>query len=214
MNPSYRLEKLRRVARTRIARLRSVVSVLRLPTAPESDRAMAWVTIEALNLWAGFLRAYYLSAATHARTTSGTRITLSRASFSDIQAALRFAVQVFDPGFRRSTISRRDEPAWHDTGNFLRLLRTVGVSNISQVQAALAYRTTFTSHLATIRNFYAHRCDETSRKAGKVGIRLGLATTPNLHATEIMCSRLPSRPQNVATDWLDEINNTIELLCL
>lgn len=214
MNPSYQLGKLERTARTRIARLRSVVSALALPVAPDSDRAMAWATIEALNVWASFLRAYYLSAATRARTSSGARITLTGASFVDIPSALRFAVQFFDPGFRRSTISRRDEPTWHDTRKFLRLVQGIGVSNISQVQAGLAYRTTFTSHLATIRNFYAHRCDETSRKAGNVGIRLGLASTPYLHATEILCSRLPMRPQNVATDWLDDIGNMIELMCL
>jgi hypothetical protein len=78
---------------------------------------------------------------------------------------------------------------------------------------ALAYKTNFYMLLPTIRNFYAHRCDDTFRRAGNVGIRLGLSATPNLHATEIMCSRLPKRPQNVATDWLDDIGNIIDLLC-
>jgi len=77
----------------------------------------------------------------------------------------------------------------------------------------LAYRTDFYNLLPTIRNFYAHRCDETFRKAGNVGIRLGLSAVPNLHATEIMCSKLSKRPHNIATDWLDDIGNVIDILC-
>jgi hypothetical protein len=213
VNPSYRLDKLNSAARRRIVRLRSVVSPLSLPATPEADRAVAWAMIEALNLWASFLRAYYLSATIHAKTLSGAKITLSSASFSDLQAALRFAVQLQDPHFKKSTVSRRDEPAWHNVSDFLRLLRYVGVSNLGSVQAGLSYSPAFMKHLPAIRNFYAHRCDDTFRRAGNVGIRLGLSATPTLHATEIMCARLPKRPQNVATDWLDDIGNVIDLLC-
>ena len=61
MNPSYRLEKLNRAARRRITKLRTVVGPLSLPVSPEADRLVAWTIIEARNLWASFLRAYYLS---------------------------------------------------------------------------------------------------------------------------------------------------------
>jgi len=170
--------------------------------------------IEALNVWASFLRAYYLSAVIHAKTASGTRINLSSAAFADIQAALRFAVQYLrDPKFKKTFVSRRDEPPWHNVADFLRLSQRIGISTLGRVQAGLAYQTTFFNYLPTIRNFYAHRCDDTSRKVGNVGVRLGLSALPNLHATEIMCSRLPRRPQNIAADWLDDIGNVIDLLC-
>jgi hypothetical protein len=169
--------------------------------------------IEALNVWAGFLRAYYLSTTIHARTVSGAKITLSSAHLTSLQSALIFAIKLKDPKFKKTFATRRDEPTWHNPNDFLKLLRKVGASNISRIQAGLAYRTTFFDFLPTIRNFYAHRCDETSRKAGNVGVKLGLSATPNLHATEIMCSRLPRRPQNIATDWLDDIGNVIDLLC-
>jgi hypothetical protein len=213
VNPSYRLDKLNTVARRRIARLRLIVSPLSLPATPEADRAIAWAIIEADNLWAGFLRAYYLSATIHARTASGGKIALSSAAFPDLQSALKFAARLKDPKFKKSFVSRRDEPAWHNTTDFLKLLQRIGVSNLPRVQAGLAYGTTFFNHLRTIRNFYAHRCDDTSRKAGGVGIKLGLSATPSLHATQIMCTRLPKRPQNIATDWLDDIGNVIDLLC-
>jgi hypothetical protein len=213
VNPSYRLEKLNKAARRRVAKLRSVVSPLSLPPSPETDRLVAWTVIEALNLWDGFLRSYYISTTIRARTMSGAKITLSSGTFPNAQAALIFAVKLKNPGFRKGFVTRRDEPAWHNLNDFLKLLRRVGVSNMTCVGAGLAYRTTFFDFLVTIRNFYAHRCDETSRKAGNVGVKLGLSATPNLHATEIMCSRLPRRPQNIATDWLDDIGNVIDLLC-
>lgn len=214
MNPSYRLEKLNRVARRRIARLRYVVSPLSLPATPAADRAISWAMIEADNLWAGFLRAYYLSATIHATTASGHKITFAASTFPDIQAALKYSVQLLkDPSFRKPTVTRREEPPWHETGKFLTLLTTLRASNLSTVRKALAYKTTFHDFLPPIRNFYAHRCDDTSRRAGKVGVKLGFSATPTLHATEIMCSRLLRRPHNIATDWLDDIGNVVDMLC-
>ena len=177
---------------------------------------MSWAIIEATNLWAGFLRAYYLSATGKAATRSGHRISLTSATapkFPNFQAALRYAVIQKYHHFGKPTVSRRDEPPWHDTKNFLNLLQKLGASNLASVQKALAYKTAFYDLLPTIRNFYAHRCDETSRKAANVGIKLGLSAMPNLRATQIMCSRLSKRPQNVATDWLDDIGNVIDLMC-
>ena len=214
MNPSYRLEKLNAAARHRITRLRTAVGPLSLPVSPDADRLVAWTMIEARNLWAGFLRAYYLSAAIHARTMSGKKIEFVSAALPDVPSALRFAVRYLkDPTFKKAFVSRRDEPTWDNANDFLRLLRGVGASNLPRIQAGFAYTTTFFIFLPTIRNFYAHRCDDTSRKAGNVGVKLGLSAIPNLHATEIMCSRLSKRPQNIATDWLDDIGNVIDLLC-
>lgn len=214
MNSSRHLEKLNHAAKRRIAKLRRVVSPLSVPATPEADRAISWAMIEADNLWSGFLRAYYLSAAFHGRTKSNHRIKFASVAFPDSQSALKYAVRLLkDAGFRKPVVTPRDEPAWHDIGNFLKLLTTVGASNIATVRKALAYRTAFHQLLPPIRNFYAHRCEDTSRRAKGVAIRLGLSAIPNIHATEIMCSKLSRRPQNVATDWLDDMANIVDLLC-
>jgi len=214
MNPSPRLSKLQVSGHRRVARLRSLVEPLGLPATAEKDRQVAWVVIEARNLWAGFLRAYYLSGAINTRTSSGARVSFASTPLPSVSAALIYAVRLLKvKTFSSTTVRRQDEPAWHNISGYLKLCTSVGISNLPQIYAALSYPTTFFELLTPVRNFYAHRCNETVRKAGKVGVKLGLAATPNLRASQIMCSKLPRRPQNVITDWLDDIEAVIDLFC-
>jgi len=214
VNASHRLDKLNRTAKKRITKLRGLVSHFSSPTTTDQDRIVAWAVVESLNLWTGFLRAYYLSGAIGARTPLGGRVIYKSVSFPNTQAAIRHAIRVAkDAKFNKSNISRRDEPTWHDKRIFLSLLRKVDASNLPQIYAAFSTGVNFFDFLPTVRNFYAHRCDETFRKATKVGVKLGLATMPKLRPTEIMCAKLPKRPSNVITDWLDDMANVIDLLC-
>ena len=212
--PSRRLEKLQRKASRRLARLRHVVDSLALPPTAEKDRLIAWVVIEARNLWAEFLRAYYLSGAICTRSASGSPVSFTRMTFSNTQMALIHSVRLLrNRGFRRQAVRRQDEPPWHVVRDYLSLCMDVGFSNLAQINGAFSYQTSFFAQLTPLRNFYAHRCDETFRKAGQVGIRLGLSSQPDLRPTQIMCSKLPGRPQNVLTDWLDDMENVVHLLC-
>jgi hypothetical protein len=113
----------------------------------------------------------------------------------------------------RGRVRRLDEPAWHAVPDYLSLCRSVGFSNLGQILGAFSYPSDFFEQLTPLRNFYAHRCDETFRRACRVGVKLGLSPKPDLRPTQIMCSRLPGRPQNIVADWLDDIENVIELLC-
>ena len=188
--------------------------MLALPPTAEKDRLIAWVVIEARNLWAGFLRAYYLSGAIRTRTASGIPVSFTSMRFPDAKAALVYSVQLLkNPKFTRSGVRRQDEPPWHVVTDYLSLCKKVGFSNLPQILGALSYRTDFFEQLTPVRNFYAHRCDETFRKACQVGIKLGLSSKPDLRPTQILCSKLPGRPQNLITDWLDDIENVIQLLC-
>ncbi|MGH9713413.1 MAG: hypothetical protein ACRD5M_08970 [Candidatus Acidiferrales bacterium] len=189
------------------------MSHLNVPVKFEEDIQIAWTVIEAVNLWAGFLRAYYLSGAILTRTRSGKPVKFTAKTFPNKQAALKFAIQtVKDPKFNSSTISRYDEPAWHNSQKFIILQKAVAASNLAQIYSAFAAGSTFAPLLKDVRNFYAHRCDETFRSAATVGVKLGLTAKAELRASRILCSRLPKRPQNVITDWLDDMANVFDLL--
>lgn len=127
---------------------------------------------------------------------------------------MKFAVEKVKGQKINGKITGRDEPPWHDSRIFLKLEELVGASNLTQVHAAFGTRSSFVSFLPVVRNFYAHRCQETNLKAARVGIKLGLSAKPEMRATRILCSKLPRRPENVLTDWLDDMSNVIELLCV
>jgi hypothetical protein len=211
LNPQYRYQRLHRSANTRLLWLRDKVNNLTPITSFSHDESIAYVAIESTNIWAAFTRAYYLSWCMKPRTMTGQRVNCVH-HFTSFEEALLFAIRhLRSAGYRRSRPSRRDEPTWHDPGNLLELAAAVGVSNIGQISSALSFGATYGSNLPTVRNFYAHRNDETFRKVQNKAALLGLGT--NLRPCEFVCAALPSRPQNLISDWLDEIRLTIELLC-
>src|ERR1700678_277634 len=214
MNASHRLEKLDRAAKKRFAKLRSRVSHLRVPINLEEDIQLAWTVIEARNLWAEFLRAYYLSGAISTQTRSSVLVYFQSAKFVNRGTALAFAIQtVKDPKFNQKHVTRYHEPPWHSVQKFLKVQTKVGASNLNQIQSALSGASTFDGLFDKLRNFYAHRCDSTFGEAAEVGVRLGLSSEPELRASRILCSRLPKRPQNIITDWLDDMVNVVDALC-
>lgn len=214
MTPSHRLRKLRQAAVKRLANMHLIAEPLSRTPSAEEDRLTAWLVIEALNLWAEFVRAYYLSGAIGARTESGSWMTYISVALPTTEAAIKHAVIVArGKPPKQPRVLRRDEPAWHDKGLLLRLLKSTGASNLAQVQAALSVPSSFRDCLPTMRNFYAHRCGDTYQKAANVAVKLGLRALPTLRPTEIMCAALPKRPQNLFADWLDEMWTVVELLC-
>src|SRR5271156_2514251 len=93
VNPSHRLEKLHRSANKRLAKLRTRVSNLHVPVSFDEDVQVAWTVIETSNLWAAFLRAYYLSGAIRTRTMSNVPVYFTSAAFPNKVSALVFAIK-------------------------------------------------------------------------------------------------------------------------
>jgi hypothetical protein len=214
VNPTHRLEKLCGAASKRILKLRNRVSSLNPPVGFDDDVQVAWTVIETLNLWAAFLRAYYLSGAIETQTMSSVRVYFRLVAFPTKESAILFAIKtVKDAKFAKSSFTRFDEPAWHSIRNFLAVQNRVGASNLTQIHAALSAASSFDKRLQKVRNFYAHRCDSTFREAALVGVTLGLSSKAELRPGRILCSRLPKRPQNVITDWLDDMTSVINSLC-
>jgi hypothetical protein len=212
LRPHRQYSQLRRCSVVRLITLREKVNRLTPTTSSFNDERIAFVVIEAMNLWASFARAYYLSWFLRPLTISGTRVICSN-HFRLFEDALIFAIRrVRSRNYGGTRPSRRDEPTWHEPRTLLTLAAEIGISNLNEVQAAFSLGATYPANLPTVRNFYAHRNDETFRKVRERAILLGLGE--NLRPSEFVCTALPSRPQNLISDWLDEIRLTIELLCI
>jgi hypothetical protein len=210
LNPHYNYQRLHRSANIRLLWLRQKVMNLTPVTSFSHDESISYVVIESNNLWASFVRAYYLSWFMRPKTIGGQRVRCGR-HFASFQDALLFAIRRRAPRYGDLRPSRRNEPSWHDPNNLLLLASAVGVSNFSQISSALSFGATYSANLPTVRNFYAHRNDDTFRKVQSKAVLLGLGS--NLRPCEFVCAALPSRPQNLLCDWLDEIRLTVELLC-
>lgn len=203
---------LKRAIGRRAVFLRQLVNALSPPLQASDDRLVSYTTMEALNMWGSFSRAYYLSCCLYqARRTTGARVTLATGGITNTLDALFFAARVMR-GAKRPPINRRQEPAWHDPNTLLKTFAVLNVSNLNQIQAAFSYSTSAFAHLPTIRNCFAHRNDETMYKVRDVARNLGV--NPNQRACEIMCSALAGRPQNILADWLDDLRNVSVLLCV
>jgi hypothetical protein len=172
----------------------------------------AFVAMETLNLWAGFSRNFYLSCALRARSPAHGRVSMTVAPFGSSADALVFAIRLLRPTrFAAGWTTRRDEPTWHEPSTLVKLFIALGASNSADVQAALSLQSPVFKLRPVVRNFFAHRNDDTAKKADSVARDLSLPR--NLRPSEMMSWRLPGHPQNVLADWIDDIQTIIELMC-
>lgn len=212
MNPSRDLVVLKRSIIRRAVFLRQLIHAFAPPLDAPADRLVSYTTIEALNIWASFARAYYLSCCvSNARRGSGVQVTLAGPNITNTIDALFWACKIVK-GSKKPPKSRREEPAWFDPNTLLKTFAALDVSNLHQIQAAFSYSTNVFIHLPTARNFFAHRNEETMRRLRDLARNLGI--NPNQPACDIVCSATGSRPQNVLADWLNDLQNVAILLCI
>lgn len=113
--------------------------------------------------------------------------------------------------FQKGRWDRRDEPAWHDPNIFIRSCGAVGCSNYQDILAAFSVQAKAFDFLPVFRNFYAHRNEQTARRA--INIAHEYSIVPHYHPTQILSSTAYGRPQSLLLDWIDEIIFVIEFLC-
>jgi hypothetical protein len=178
----------------------------------EDDRFCSFVTIEALNLWTIFARSFFYSTALGTADRAGGRVTVAILGVVTRDDALTLAIHATRPWLRNriGPWRRFEEPIWHRPGDYLGAITALNPSNLATVQAALSYNSRVFNDLPAFRNYYAHKSEETAKEARKLAPAHGLS--PLLRPTEIMCSRLPGRPQTLIADFLDDLRAVIELM--
>ena len=175
MQPTRHLAKLKGAATRRALYLRYLADSCTLPITPQHDRLVAFLTIEALNLWSCFCRTYYLSCVLNAKTVQGGRITVGNVAVRTVDEATEHAVRKFKPWLKGpGPFERRDEPPWHDPTVLLRLVTDLKCSALAQVTIALGQPSTAFSDLPVFRNFFAHRNEDTARKTANIARRYSL----------------------------------------
>lgn len=197
--------ELAQIFRRRAWRLIPLVQSASVPASAESDRLVAYVTIEAVNAWASFSRAFYISCATRAYTASGSRVTSKMPGIKTSHDALLEAIKKFkgyknkNPPFRR-----RDEPSWHRVNNLVTLANHLGLSNLGVITTAFGYSTHAFDCLPELRNFFAHRNADTCRACHSLAA--SVAVPPSRRPVDILLHRNYSRPMNVLSEWISDMS--------
>lgn len=181
-----------------------------LPTDFAKDSLVAFAVIELDNVWSSFVRSYYLSWFLAARTRTGTRVRLKSGLPTAFDQAIAFASTTIS-GAPRKGVTGRMEPPWHEKRVLMALAKACDASHRSQVQAAMSVRATAFDFVHTVRNFYAHRSEETAAKLPRIARAFGVL--PSRRASEIALAIPPKGSATILLDWIAEVRLVTELLC-
>jgi len=205
---TYDLEQLSLQLRKRAARLIPLVKFARPPVDATTDRYVAHVTVEILNAWSSFTRAFYISCALRAYTAAGTRVAVSVAGLATPSDALALAMRKLKN--RHKPFARWHEPSWHDVHNVITLVSEIGASNINTVVGALSYPTHAFRCLPVARNFFAHRNSDTATKCRALSATLPIAAT--WRPADVLVQRDYTRPNNLLTEWITDVITVADMM--
>ena len=205
----------------RISRLKYLTSTFGLTYTPEMGRCCSYVVIEALNCWVLFSRSFIISAALGARARNSGKITSASHWPSQNDVIIRAAVaenpRLASSGSLPTYIDRRQEPAWHDPAVILRLCAALGLSNGATVSQALSLGATAMRDLPPVRNYFAHKNEDTAERVRRIGRTHGISAYAGSLSRKkspvlVVTSAAPGRPQSILNDWLDELAVTASLM--
>jgi hypothetical protein len=159
MNPSADLSSLAQKFTRRIDKLRAEALL-----DPSKVERYCIIGISQLN---NFLRSYLLSLRGGAFDNNGSPVFLTR-PFATEAELIDEIIKIGSPGkWSSGNIGfwiQKDEPAFHAPSVFLRVANRIGCSNIAIISVEMA-DSWKVDVLREVRNYFAHRCDSTERKA-------------------------------------------------
>ena len=217
MRPSKYLKRLHHKTNAHhLSKMRTLADRARQLHLPESDRILTYVTIECLNVWANFARAYFLSCTLSPWRERGLRIHLNNPAIRTFDDAINAAVKrckftMWKRARPKKCWARRDEPAWHLPKTVIDSCDEIGCSNYTEILNAFSAETKVFAHLPAFRNFYAHRNEHTAIATQKIAE--GYSIPIPGHPSEILLTPAYRRPQTLILDWIDDIDIVVKLLC-
>jgi hypothetical protein len=199
----------------RIRQLEVVANSVAGKSGHDIDRAVAFVAIESLSAWSGFVREFYLSCAfLHPKTIGGQHVSHRNMAITDEYLALHHSVLIMKGrSISAPRIAPRDEPAWHEKTVLARLSASLSLSNNQVVISGLSYQTTFFDQLPTLRNFYAHRSEATAAKVLRIAQR-NYGAIAVRHPNELVNVLFAGRVQTLIQEWLSDMKQVSSAICL
>ena len=207
--------------RSRVYRLKQLARGVNAMNDPETGRCCSYIVIEAMNCWVLFSRSLIVSSALGATTRSTGRVASlygrrSTVDYVIVQAALAENPRLGVSGLP-ARIDRRLEPVWHEPAVIIRLATALQLSNGSTITQALSVGATFMRDLPPVRNYFAHKNQDTAERVRRIGRQYGVSAYAGGSGRmkkpgDVIMSSAPGRPQSLLADWLDELDTTADLM--
>lgn len=205
MHAASDLSKLHNAVQNRLKRIKNhFASVSR---RPEIDRNSVITTcvIELDNTAICALREFTVSSLRRARTVRGHRISVNRKFGPETEIAAYVLSVVNTVKFSRnrpSALKREEEQTVRDPKDTEKILINCAATNLPSLQNALALNVGIFRDIPTVRNFYAHRNENTWRKVRDKARAMGVV--PVRHPDDFVQSSIAGRPVSLFEDWLGE----------
>ncbi|MBF6604851.1 MAG: hypothetical protein IVW53_04630 [Chloroflexi bacterium] len=173
--------------------------------------------MESLNTWANFNRSLWLSSVAGAKTTSGRAVSVRRGVHGRPQSdAIHLAIVLIRKPPRlkipaNRSWKRREEPAWHDPATIRRLAKKVRATNLDAIELGLDLTSNVFADLPQMRNFFAHRNENSIRVARAAAPRNGVSAllTPAEALLELPYGSGPS----LVRQWISDLRLAVDLMC-
>lgn len=208
------LAKLYAATSHRLLRIDLLCRDLRRLPSGQPRLMTGYAVMELDNLVLGGMRRFLFSSLLGARTLSGHRVTAALKCRSEGEVSAKILSIVNLPKYNKmkqpASVTRDDEPTIRDPRKMEDILIKCGASNVGSVQKALQLNTNLFRDLPTLRNFYAHRNEDTWTKLRTKAMGLGLSSFQ--HADDVVYAVLAGRPVSLLEDWIADASIFFEEL--
>lgn len=197
-------------ATRRLHRLMDLSLCLAAPVTPIDRRLIAYVTVEAANLWAQYSRCLYMSCAFGGRDASGVVTVSARANTAD--DALTWAVHALHPKLRGKSGGWRPGqlPDFQNKGSLRKTIGYLGATVFPDVDSALSVKTRVLADLPTARNYFAHKAERGARSARNLAPRYGLARRDSIE--DLLCAVPAGGSDILLREWLADVHAILGLM--
>lgn len=198
--------------RKRIDKYLSLENRARMSSARERDEILLYLAIESLNLWTQFCKSYVINSCRGVRSLSGVKWHSPHTKDWNREDVRRHLTSRFSSRRNPNPANPMHEPRWREFSEVVRCCNGMAVPNAAALSRASGLAVSFLRELHKVRNFAAHKCEDT--RVSMESVARGRGHFRKCDLAEVML--LPSTTSasaSVTRQWLVEMDALMLEMC-